>query len=73
MHIVNKIFENIKYLKNEKKKKIKKKEKKENRENDTKRRKIAKKPKFFFRRIILETKGKKISIAKLNSMGFSKI
>ena len=62
MHVVAKIFDIIKYLKNEKNQKLKKKKKKkekENRENGPKRPKIAKRPRFFFRRTILKTKRKK--------------
>ena len=58
MHIIAKIFDIIKYLKNEKNLKIKKKGK-EKRENGPKLPKMAKRPKFFFKRIILKTKRKK--------------
>ena len=57
-HIRAKIFDIIKYLKNEKNQKLKKKKEKENRENGPKRPKMAKRPRFFFRRIILKTKRK---------------
>ena len=62
MHIVAKIFDIIKYLKNEKNKYLKKKKEKENRENGPKR------PNFFFHAINPQNKTKKMSIAKLNSI-----
>ena len=70
MHVVAKIFDIIKYLKNEKNKKIKKKKEKEkgNRENGPKRPNMAKRLNFFFHAINPENKTKKISIAKLNSI-----
>ena len=67
MHSIAKIFDNVKYLKNEKNQKLKKK-KRENRENGPKRTKMAKWPKFFFHATNPRNKTKKTSVAKLNSV-----